>query len=201
MTFVAGSLAGNPVRRVEDPPLLRGLATYVDNLKLDGMLDLAFVRSPMAHAEIRSIATTEARQMPGVVAVYTARDLELPHFVSFAQINPEVTQPSLALERVHYVGDPVAVVVAESKSQAADAAELVAVEYEPIPAAIDMEQSLSPGAPLQYERVPGNILSGSRDRQSSEALAGAEVVVRARFENQRLAVVPIEASAIVVAAG
>jgi len=78
MTFVAGSLAGSPVRRVEDAELLRGRATYVDNLKIEGMLALAFVRSPSAHAEIRSIDVSEAEKMPGVVAVYIAEDLQLP---------------------------------------------------------------------------------------------------------------------------
>ena len=163
MTFVAGSLAGKPVRRVEDADLLRGLATYVDNLKIDDMLSLAFVRSPSAHAEIRSIDISEAERMPGVVAVYTAENLELPDFVGFFQVHPGVHRQPLASGRVRFVGDPVAVVVAESKSQAVDAAELVAVEYETLAAAIDMEAALAPGAPQQYEEVPGNLLSGTRD--------------------------------------
>jgi len=201
MTFVAGSLAGSPVRRVEDAELLRGRATYVDNLKIEGMLALAFVRSPSAHAEIRSIDVSEAEKMPGVVAVYIAEDLQLPGFAGFFQIHPGVNRPPLASGRVYFVGDPVAVVVAESKTQAADAAELVAVEYEPLPAAIDMEAALAPDAPPQYEQVPGNLLSGTRGADSAEVLAGAEVVVRGRFENQRVAVVPMEGSAIAVVPG
>ena len=201
MTFVAGSLAGKPVRRVEDADLLRGLATYVDNLKIDDMLSLAFVRSPSAHAEIRSIDISEAERMPGVVAVYTAENLELPDFVGFFQVHPGVHRQPLASGRVRFVGDPVAVVVAESKSQAVDAAELVAVEYETLAAAIDMEAALAPGAPQQYEEVPGNLLSGTRDPGSVDALRGADVVVRGRFENQRVAVVPMEGSAIAVLPG
>ncbi len=201
MTFVAGSLAGKPVRRVEDADLLRGLATYVDNLKVDGMLSLAFVRSPSAHAEIRSIDISEAERMPGVVAVYTAENLELPDFVGFFQVHPGVHRQPLASGRVRFVGDPVAVVIAESKSQAVDAAELVAVEYETLAAAIDMEAALAPGAPQQYEEVPGNLLSGTRDPGSVDALRGADVVVRGRFENQRVAVVPMEGSAIAVLPG
>jgi len=201
MTFVAGSLAGRPVRRVEDAELLRGHATYVDNLKVDGILELAFVRSPSAHAEIRSVDVTEARQLPGVVAVYTADDLELPSYTLFGQVHPAVTRPPLASGRVHFVGDPVAVIVAESKGQAVDAAEAVVVDYEPLPAAVDMEAALAPGAPLQYEKVPGNLVSARGDANAADVLAGAEVVVRGRFENQRVAVVPMEGSAIAVLPG
>ena len=165
MTFVAGSLAGKPVRRVEDGDLLRGLGTYVDNLKVDDMVFLAFVRSPAAHAALRSVDVSEAQQMPGVVAVYTADDLELPDYIGFLQVHPGVQHPPLAVGRVYFVGDPVAVVVAESKAQAVDAAELVAVEYEPLPVAIDMELALATGAPLQYEQVPGNLRLGDPGRR------------------------------------
>ena len=96
MTFVAGSLAGKPVRRVEDGDLLRGLGTYVDNLKVDDMVFLAFVRSPAAHAALRSVDVSEAQQMPGVVAVYTADDLELPDYIGFLQVHPGVQHPPLA---------------------------------------------------------------------------------------------------------
>ena len=80
-TFGAGSLVGVPVRRVEDPTLLRGEGTYIDNLDLPGVLHLAFVRSPIAHAEIRSIDASDARAMPGVVAVYSADDLDFPDYI------------------------------------------------------------------------------------------------------------------------
>ena len=201
MTLVAGSLAGRPVRRVEDPDLLRGFATYVDNLKVDDMLSLVFVRSPHARADIGSIDTSEAQEMPGVVAVYTAENLELPDYVGFFQVHPGVRRPPLASGRANFVGDQVVAVVAESKSQALDAAELVAIEYRPLPGAIDPESALAPGAPLQYEQVPGNLLSGTRDAESADALGGAEIVVRGRFENQRVAVVPMEVSAIAVVPG
>jgi aerobic carbon-monoxide dehydrogenase large subunit len=201
MTFVAGSLAGKPVRRVEDGDLLRGLGTYVDNLQVDDMVFLAFVRSPAAHAALRSVEVSEAQQMPGVVAIYTADDLELPDYIGFLQVHPGVQHPPLAVGRVYFVGDPVAVVVAESKAQAVDAAELVAVEYEPLPVAIDMELALATGAPLQYEQVPGNLVSGTQDADGADALGGAEIVVRGRFENQRVAVVPMEGSAIAVVPG
>ena len=143
-TFGAGSLVGAPVRRVEDPTLLRGEGTFIDNLPLEGALHLAFVRSPVAHATIRSIDLTEARAMPGVVAVYTADDLDFPDYVGMMQLNPQAIRPSLAKEKVRFVGDPVAVVVAETKAQAVDAAEAVIVDYDPLPAVVDMEDALAP---------------------------------------------------------
>ncbi len=86
--FGAGSLVGVPVRRVEDPTLLRGEGTYIDNLDLPGVLHLAFVRSPVAHAEISGIDTTDAKAMPGVVGVYSASDLDFPDHVGMVQMQP-----------------------------------------------------------------------------------------------------------------
>jgi carbon-monoxide dehydrogenase large subunit len=197
VTFAAGSFAGSPVRRVEDPDLLRGAGTYVDNLKVDGMLVLHFVRSPMAHASIVSVDTTAAREMPGVVGVYSAADLDFPDAPSLLPLRPDAIRPSLARDRVNFVGDPVVVVVAESRAQAVDAAELVEVDYEPLDSAINMEDALAPDSPLQFESIGSNMMIGMRDG-SDDPLADAEVVVRGRFENQRLAVVPMEGSAIAV---
>ena len=140
-TFGAGSLIGVPVRRVEDPTLLKGEGTYIDNLAIPGALHLAFVRSPMAHAEIRSIDTSEARDMPGVVSVYGADDLDFPDHVGMMQLHPAVVRPALARGKVRFVGDAVAVVVAESKAEAVDAAEAVIVDYDPLPSVSDMETS------------------------------------------------------------
>ena len=136
-TFGAGSLVGVPVRRVEDPTLLRGEGTYIDNLALPGALHLAFVRSPMAHAEIRSIDTSDARAMPGVVAVYSADDLDFPDHTGMMQLHPAVGAARAraregALRRRHRR----VVVVAETKAQAVDAAEAVIVDYDPLPAVV-----------------------------------------------------------------
>ena len=98
-TFGAGSLVGVPVRRVEDPTLLRGEGTYIDNLAVPGVLHLAFVRSPMAHAEIRSIDTSDARAMPGVVAVYSADDLDFPDHTGMMQLHPAAVRHALARDR------------------------------------------------------------------------------------------------------
>lgn len=200
MTLRAGSLSGTPVRRVEDDHLLRGAGTYVANLRREGMLTLVFVRSPIAQGRIASIDVAEAEKMPGVVAVFTAATLEVPAFPGFMQIHEAVTRPSLATEMVHYVGDPVAVVVAETEAQAVDAAEAVVVDYEPTASVTEMEEALSPGAPEQYEGLEGNLLYGVRD-DTPDALAGADVIVRGRFVNQRVAVAPMEAAAIAVVPG
>jgi carbon-monoxide dehydrogenase large subunit len=197
MTLGAGTFSGKPVRRVEDADLLRGAGTYVDNLKLDGLLTLHFVRSPIAHAEIRSVETSAARAMPGVVGVYSATDLDFPDAPALMLLRPEATRPALAKDRVNFVGDPVVVVVAESRAQAMDAAELVEIDYEPLGAVINMEDALSADSPLQYEALGSNVLIGLRSG-SEDPLAGADVVVRGRFENQRVAVVPMEGSAVVV---
>jgi carbon-monoxide dehydrogenase large subunit len=200
-TFGAGSLVGVPVRRVEDPTLLRGQASYIDNLDLPGALHLSFVRSPVAHAELTAIDTSDARTMPGVVAVYTATDLEFPNHTGMVQLNPNVVRPALARDRVRFVGDPVAVVVAETKAQAVDAAEAVVVDYEPLDAVTDMEAALAPDAPLQFEALGSNVVMGMREADDFDPLAGAEVVVRGRFENQRIAVVPMEGAAVAVLPG
>ena len=197
MTFAAGSFSGTPVRRVEDPDLLRGAGTYVDNLEVDGMLVAQFVRSPMAHAVIRSIDTSAARAMPGVVGVYTADDIEFPAAPAFMLLHPATRHSSLAKERVNYVGDPVAVVIADTRAQAVDAAEMVEVDYEPLDAVIDMEDALAADAPLQFESIGSNVVIGMQ-AGGADPLEGADVVVRGRFENQRVAVVPMEGSAIAV---
>ena len=193
-----GSILGNAVRRVEDPELLRGEGTFVDNLRLDGALYAAFVRSPFAHARVAAIEVAEAREAPGVVAVFTAADLDLPPTPVFAIANEACGHPPLATDRVRYVGDPVAVVLAESAAAAADAVPLVDVDYDPLPAVVDVEAAVAEGAPLQFEELGSNVATGERDGGDDDPLEGADVVVRARMVNQRVAVAPIETNAIAV---
>src|SRR3984885_1309146 len=194
MTMGAGAFSGKPVRRVEDPDLLRGAGTYVDNLKIDGMLTLYFVRSPIAHAAIGSIDLKAAREMPGVVGVYSAADLDFPDAPALMMLHPAAVRPSLAKGTVNFVGDPVVVVVAESRALAMDAAELVEIDYEPLGAVVDMEDALSPDSSVQLEGIGSNVIIGLRSG-SEDPLAGADVVVRGRFENQRLAAEPMEGRA------
>ncbi|MDQ1503611.1 MAG: aerobic carbon-monoxide dehydrogenase large subunit, partial [Actinomycetota bacterium] len=196
-----GSLLGNAVRRVEDPEILLGRAAYVDDLDIPGVLHLAFVRSTVAHAELLSVDTSEAATMAGVAAVFSAANLDVPVAPGLMVVNPAFARPSLATERVRFVGDVVAVVVAASRAAAVDAAERVVVDYEPLPAVVDPETAAEPGAPPQFEAVGTNLAAGSREGDDDDPLAGADVVVRARFENQRMAVLPMEGNAIAVVPG
>ncbi len=153
----------------------------------------------MAHAELAGIDTTAAAAAPGVVAVFTAADLNLPAHHGLFTVNPQLPRPPLATDRVRFVGEAVAVVVAESAAAAADAADLVEVDYTPLPAVVDVEKAVAPGAPLQFPDLGSNIAAGLRAPDGPDPLDGADVVVRARLVNQRLAVVPMEGNAIAVA--
>ena len=194
-------VVGAEVRRVEDAELLRGRAMFVDDLPIEGVLHLAFVRSPLAHATITGILTAAAAESPGVVAVYTADDLGLPAHHGFETVNDACARPPLARDKVRFAGDLVAVVVAESRAQAVDAAELVDVGYDPLPAVVDPEAALAPDAPAQFEELGGNLAAGERSDPADDPLAGADLVVRARIENQRVAVVPLECNAVAVLPG
>lgn len=198
--FAAGSLVGAPVRRVEDPDLLTGRGTFIDNLEIDGMLELAFVRSTVAHARLEAVDVSEARSLPGVAGVYTASDIDVPEYFQFMKLNPAVTRPALAQDRVRFVGDIVAVVAAETRAQAADAAEAVVVDYDPLPLVVDPDAALAPDAPILFDDLGTNVVGGGRGNPG-DPLEGAEVVVRGRFENQRVAVVPMEGGAIAVVPG
>jgi carbon-monoxide dehydrogenase large subunit len=197
-----GSILGTAVRRVEDPDLITGNSTYVGNLavngSVEGLLHVAFVRSPLAHGLVTGIETAEAAVAEGVVAVFTAADLDLPAHHGLMVLNPALPRPPLATDRVRFVGEAVAMVVAESQAAAVDAAELVEVDYDPLPAVVDMEEAFAADAELQFPELGSNLAAGLRDGNSAAALDGAEVVVRARMVNQRLAVAPMEGNAIIV---
>src|SRR5436853_4383211 len=126
----SGSILGNPVLRKEDPGILTGETQYYDDLKVDGLLHVAFVRSTIAHAAITSIDVDDARGMPGVVAVYTAADLELAPVHGFMMLPPTMNRPPVATDKVRFVGDIVAMVIANTKAEAMDAAEAVIVDYD-----------------------------------------------------------------------
>jgi len=196
-----GSLLGNAVPRVEDRRLLAGESCFVDDLPVDGLLHLEFVRSTIAHGHLRAVDTTEAACLPGVVAVYAGADLDLAPQRPMAAADDACARPPLAGDRVRFVGDAVAVVVAESKAAAVDAAGMVAVDYDPLPAVADAEAALRPDAPLQFEALGSNVASGHRDPDGPDPLEGADVVVRGRFENQRVAVLPLEGNAVAVVPG
>lgn len=191
---MVGSILGNRVRRVEDPDLLTGRGTYIANLRVPGMARVAFVRSPVAHARIGSIDVSDAGKQPGVIAVLTGVDLGVDPFHGFMVLNEACARPPLATGKVRFVGEAVAMVVAETEAQAQDAAEAVVVEYDPLPVAADVEVAVADGAPLQFEDLGTNVVGGLAG--SGDPLEGAARVVRARLENQRVAVVPMEGDAI-----
>ncbi|MCU1427867.1 MAG: carbon monoxide dehydrogenase [Actinomycetia bacterium] len=196
-----GSILGTAVVRVEDPDLLTGRANFVDDLPISGVLHLTFVRSPVAHARVRSVDMADARAMPGVVAVFAAEDLGLPPYQGLMVLNPACERQPLATDKVRFVGDAVAVIAAESRAAAIDAAEAVVVDYDELPPAIDPERALAPDAPLQFEALGTNRAAAMHAGSDDDVLAGSDVVVRGRFENQRIAVMPMEASAIAVVPG
>jgi carbon-monoxide dehydrogenase large subunit len=192
-----GSILGRAVRRTEDPRLLTGAAEFVEDIACPGALHAAFVRSTLAHARIGPVDAGEARAMPGVAGVFAAADLHLKPF-SFGSSVPEAfTRPVLAHGVVRFAGEPVAVVLAETRAQAVDAAETILLDYDPLPAVVDPVAALEPGAPLLFPESGTNV---ARDRswlyRGGDVMAGADVVVKARFVNQRLAPVPMEPTAI-----
>jgi carbon-monoxide dehydrogenase large subunit len=178
-------------RRIEDPPLIRGEGTYTDDLRVPHALHAHFVRAGWAHASITAIDTSEAARAPGVVAVLTAQDLDLPGMPADG-IPDAMARPVLARDRVRFAGEAVAIVVAETRGQAVDAAELVFVDLEPLDVLVDPRRALEPTAPRLY---PEGNLAGEGSIGSEGALDDAEVVVRAAFVNQRVAAVPMEPAA------
>ena len=189
------SILGNPVRRVEDPRILLGGARYVADLDLPGGLTAVFVRSTMAHARLESVDTAEAAKMPGVVAVYAAADLGLPDIPPFPMAPPLMSRPPLANGTVRFVGQTIAVVIAETGEQAADAAGEVIVDYDPLPAVTDAEAALADGAPLLFPDHGSNLAAEFDFGRTPDIFDGADVVVRGRIRNQRLAPVPMEVHA------
>ena len=189
------------MRRVEDPALLTGHSTFVGDLSIEGLARAAFVRSPFAHAVVRSVDCEAARSAPGVLAVFTAGDLGVAPFHGFMVLNRACARPPLADGKVRFVGEAVAIVIAETEAAAVDAAELVQVDYDPLEAVVDSEAALADGAPLQFEELGTNLVAGTADPPLPDPLARAVTVVRAQLENQRVAVVPMEGDAIAAVPG
>ena len=191
---------GSGIRRREDPRLITGQASYTDDIKLAGLVHAAILRSPHGHARINSIDTSAAAAAPGVIAVYTGADTEgVLNPMPCAWVIPDsdvkaVAYPPLAQDVVRYVGDAVAVVVAEDRYQAEDALELINVDYEPLPTVINPEAALQEGAPQLHEDAPNNqafhwVAAGG---DTDEAFANADVVVRDTIIQQKLIPNPME---------
>jgi aerobic carbon-monoxide dehydrogenase large subunit len=203
------AMLGSPIKRREDPRLITGQATYVDDIKLYGMLHMAVLRSPYGHARINSVNTDAARNHPGVRAVYTAQDLKgvignVPIAVPLGHIaNGMGVHGPLAEGKVRFYGDPVAVVIADDRYTARDARDLIEVDYDPLPAVVDVEKAMQPDAPLLYEDFKTNVAfsmhppTDAIDKVFEEITADGGVVVKARLVNQRLAPSSMETRGVV----
>ena len=193
---------GKRIKRKEDPRLITGTATYVDDIQMPGMNYASILRSPYAAARIKSIETRAAAEHPGVVAVFTGKDVESVGPVPCGASLPGLRVPHhaiLATDRVYFLGHPVAVVVARDRYIAADALDLIEVDYESTPAVADPEKALEPGAPAVHPEWPDNVAFNYHQEggEPDKAFAEAEVVVKQRIISQRLIPTPMETRGVV----
>src|SRR3990170_1724311 len=187
------SILGNRVLRKEDPRFLRGEGTYVENLTLEGALSVTFVRSLLPHARIDSIDTSAAAALTGL-QVFTGADVDVPPMAPppIPVIEARMTRPLVATDVVRFVGDIVAVVVSEDRASGADAAELVAVEYDPLPAVVTPEEALKDEV-LLFPEVETNICARAGSPEHDESLfEGCDVVVSDTLVSPRMAGCPLE---------
>jgi carbon-monoxide dehydrogenase large subunit len=196
--------------RSEDEPLVTGRGRFTDDVRVAGEVHAAFVRAPVGHGLLRAVDAARAATMPGVLGVFTGGELVAD---GLGAIPPAVMlpgrggrpmfaapMPPLAVERVRYVGEPVAIVVAETAARARDAADAVRVDVAELPAAVDVERALAPGAPVLWAGAPGNVALDWTDGDATavdKALAGAAHVARVRLVDTRLAPAALEPRAAV----
>ncbi len=210
---VLPKLIGARVKRREDPRLIQGLATYVDDVKLSGMLHLAFKRSDIAHGIIKTIDTDNAQKMPGVIAIYTGE--QISKFLNPMPIGTPFPAPdhwAVAVNHVRYVGEPIAVVVANDRYLARDAADEIEIEIEELPAVIDPEHAQRADSAILHENFPNNIAVGEiyagtgtdaatfsviDDSKVEAAFENADVIISQRMKNQRLAPSAMETRGVV----
>ena len=186
-----GSILGTRVLRTEAPGLLTGRREYLADLPLVGRLHAVFGRSDVAHGVINEIHIEDAAEMPGVVEILTFDTLGVAAHHGFATVHPDFARPPLADGRVRFVGEPIAVVLAETFEQGEDAAEMVWADIEPLPTYVDAEDALATGTEEIFAGHGSNEALVIVDKPRTD-LSAADVVVRGRFVNQRMAVVPME---------
>ncbi|MCU1379817.1 MAG: molybdenum hydroxylase family protein large subunit [Acidimicrobiales bacterium] len=192
-------MIGDRVLRKEDARFLTGRGRYLADHDVPGLCHIALVRSPIAHARVRSVDVTEALLSPGVVGVFTQADLEaggarpMTHRLSMPGIQP-LSWGVLATDTVRFVGEPIVAVVATSRAEAEDACELVEVDYEPLPAMVDPRAALEPGAPLLYPEWGTNVFftAASPAGQADAAIATAPHVLTERVSHHRIQALPLE---------
>jgi carbon-monoxide dehydrogenase large subunit len=191
------------MKRKEDPRLVSGTSTYVDDVVLPGMLYMAVTRSIHAHARIKHIDVSKAQKLPGVAAVVTGEEVAahcgpIPCAASVPNMKNALRE-LLAVGKVRFVGEPIAAVVAENKYIARDAADLIEIEYEPLPAVVNPEQAMEAGSPRLYDEFSDNIgyTFGFETGNTEEAFGKADVIVKERLINQRLAPIAMEPRGVV----
>ncbi|HET8742875.1 MAG TPA: xanthine dehydrogenase family protein molybdopterin-binding subunit [Gaiella sp.] len=186
------SILGNRVRRVEDPRFLRGEARYLENIPLEGALAVTFVRSPLAHARVTGVDTSAAAALPGV-QVFTGADVDAPPLGPPPQwhVTEGMVRPLVATDVVRFVGEIVAVVVSQDRASGADAAELVMVDYDPLPAVLSAEESLTDEV-LLFPEVGTNVAGRSGKEHDESLFDGCDTVVSGMFWSQRMAAAPME---------
>jgi aerobic carbon-monoxide dehydrogenase large subunit len=197
---IAQRYVGAPVKRSEDRRILTGQGRYIDDIDLPGLLHAAFARSPFAHARVTSIDASAARELPGVVAVYTGGELESrlqpgPYGIQVLMGADTPAYSAIATDKVRLVGDPVALVVAETRYIAEDAAELIEVDYDELPAIASAEDALDPSGPAIFEDLGSNVLVSAMSNvygDVDDAFRRADRVVRASIAQHRHQNVPME---------
>jgi aerobic carbon-monoxide dehydrogenase large subunit len=200
--IVAERYTGASIKRSEDPRILTGAGRYVDDIKLPGMLHAAFVRSPLAHGQVLSVDVTAARALPGVIAVLTGADLEEmtvpapdPLLALFSTGGPTPEFTLLATDKVRFMGDPVAVVIAESRYLAEDGCELVEVDYDDLPPVVNAAFALDPGSPPLFANLGDNIARPHSRHEFGDVagtFAGADRVIDFHIDVHRHQNVPME---------
>ena len=199
---------GEPITRNEDQRLLTGQALFIDDVELPGMLSAAFLRSNLAHARIVRIDTTAALRRPGVVAIYTSSDLGdywqpgpllVPPPPIAGIIFNQRTQVPLAKDKVRHVGEPIAMVIAQSRRLAEDALGDIVVELKALPAVVDLEQALTAASPLVHDDVGSNIAARLRQTRGDYATAagGAHRIIRCRLRYEHGIASPMETRGVV----
>ena len=189
---------GQALKRKEDPRLVSGTSTYVDDVVIPGMLHMAVTRSIHAHARIKRIDISKAQKLPGVVAIVMGDEVAancgpVPSAGEIPDLK-RAQKPLLAVGKVRFVGEPIAAVVAADRYVARDAADLIEVEYEPLPAVVNPESAMESSSPRLYDEFSDNIAfrSGFESGSTDEAFKNADVIVKERFKNQRLAPIAME---------
>ena len=198
-------IIGASIRRREDPELVTGTGSYVDDRPPTGVFHMYVLRSPHAHARVRGIEVGDARQAAGVVAVFTGKDLigefkaPLPVTASFVPDKKSPAQYPIATDKVRYPGEPVAIVLATSRAAAEDAAERIDVRYEELPAVVDLERALEKGSPLVHDELGTNLSYDTKfaGGDIDAAFKAADVTIKQRIHQQRLFPVAMETRGVV----